>query len=183
MSASIAVARVYAQALLDLAEAQGNLPRVVDDLHAVQDLVDKDKDFSGFFATHRLERGQKRKILNEALADKLDRPVLGLLNILIDKQRELVLDNIVDEFDRFRDLRAGVLHAYVVTARPLDDEQRADVTRRLEASTGKKIKIHEKVEPRLLGGMTVRLGDKVIDGTARTKLERLKRALVSVGET
>lgn len=179
---SQAVARVYAEALLDLSTQQGNLPRVVDDLHAVLALTEKDPTFRSFWASHRLERKVKKGIVTKALGDRIDRPVLGLLHVLVDKQRELVLDNIVAEFDRYRDIREGRLHAHVTSAKPLAEDQKADIVRRLEASTGKKIRLHEKVEPGVLGGLSVKLKDRIIDGTARSRLDRLRRALMAVAE-
>jgi F-type H+-transporting ATPase subunit delta len=181
-SGSIQIARAYAEALIDLAEAQGNLGRVVDDLHAVQELVDKDETFRLFFLSPRLERADKKRILNEAIAGELDRPVLGLLNLLVDKRREPVFDNIVQEFDRFKDIREGRLHVHVTTAKPLAEDQQADIRSKLEQATGKTILIHERVDARLLGGIIVKLGDKVIDGTARRRLDKLGKALAAAGD-
>ncbi len=179
---SLAAARVYAEALLDIAAAQDNLPQIVDDLHAVQDLFHEDETFRTFYSSHRFEREFKQRVLREALEGKLCRPVMGLIHVLAGKQRELYLDNIVAEFDRFRDLREGRLHIHVTVAQPLDEEQKSQLAARLGAVTGKKIKIHEKVDPRVLGGLVVRIEDKVIDGSVRKRLETLRRAMVSVGE-
>jgi F-type H+-transporting ATPase subunit delta len=172
------IARVYAEALLDLAQDKGDLGRVVDDLHAVRELFDKDPTFRMFFSTHRLERHEKQRILKDALQDKIGRNVLGLLHVLVDKRRELLIDNIVDEFDRFKDIREGIRHAYVTSARPLDEDQTADIRRRLEASTGLQITLHERVDPKLLGGLVVKLGDRIVDGTVRRRLQKLRRAIV-----
>lgn len=182
MNISRAVARVYAQALLDLAVEQDCLGRVVDDLHAVQRLFDDDATFRSFWSTHRIERSAKQRILKESLGGAVDRPVLGLLNILVGKQRELVLDNIVDEFDRYKDIREGRQHAHVVTALALGDDQKAELVSRLKAASGaNEIILHERVDPRVLGGVRVKLGDRIIDGTARARLDKLKRTLVADG--
>ncbi len=182
MSSSQSVARVYAEALLDLvADNDTQLSRLVDDLHGVDELFAKDATFREFFGSPRLDPVHKKRVLDMALKDKLDRPALGLLHVLIDKQREMLLDNIVQEFDRFRDVREGRLHAYVTTARELGDDQRGQLVAKLEAATGKKIQLHEKVEPRVLGGIRVKVGDNVIDGTVRRRLHDLRGALVSKG--
>jgi F-type H+-transporting ATPase subunit delta len=178
VNVSQAVARVYAEALLDLGLAQDNLPRIVDDLDAVRKLFDEDALFRGFFGSPRLDRAVKKQALSKAFAGKLDRPVLGLLHVLVNKQREMILDNIVDEFHRFRDLREGVVHAHTVSARPLGDEEREEIKRKLTAATGKQVRLHERVDETLLGGLVLRLGDKVIDGTLRRRLDGLRRALV-----
>jgi len=178
VNVSQAVARVYAQALMDLGEKEGNLSRIVDDLHAVRELYDHNREFYEFFVTPRLDRPEKKRILDEAVKGKLDRSVLGLLHVLVDKRREMIIDNVVAEFDRFRDLREGRLHVHVTAARPLEDEARKDIARRLQKATGKQVKIHERVDPRVLGGLVVKVGDRVLDGSLRRKLQALRRVLV-----
>lgn len=179
MNISQSVARVYAQAMLDLVDAGADLGRMYDDLHAVQKLVDEDRTFWGFFVSPRLDPAVKKRVLNEAFKGKLDRPVLGLLHVLVDKRREMVFDNIVLEFDRYKDLREGRVHADITVARALDDDQRQELIKKLEATTGKYVEIHETVDPKVLGGMIVKLGDKVIDGSVRRRLNRLRRAMVA----
>ncbi|MGH7162126.1 MAG: ATP synthase F1 subunit delta [Planctomycetota bacterium] len=179
MNISQAAARVYAQALLDIAMTSGDLGRVVEDLHSVLDLYDERPDFRAFFTSPRVDPPLKKRALDAAFRDKLCRPVLGLLHVLVDKRREPVFDNVVDEFDRFRDLREGRVHAHVVSAAPLPENQVRDITERLEKATGKRIVIHAKADPRAIGGIVVKLGDKVIDGTLRRRLESLRRQLAA----
>lgn len=174
------LARIYAEALSDLGEAQGNLPRIVDDLHAVQELFDKNLDFHRFFVSPRLQPDEKQRILREALGDKIDRPVMGLLHVLIDKRREPILDNVVDEFDRFRDLREGRVHAYVTTARAMSDDEKESLVASIERASGKQVRLHERLEPALIGGLVVKVGDRVIDGSIRRRLDRLRRTLSPV---
>ncbi len=178
MNVSQAVARVYAQALSDLGEDQGNLARIVDDLHGVRELFEKDTTFREFFGSPRIDPTAKKRVLHEALGDRIDRPVMGLLHVLVNKRREMLLDNIADEFDRYRDLREGRQHVYVTAARPLDDVQLRDIRSRLEKTTGQQIMVHVKIDPRVVGGLRIKLGDKVIDGTIRRRLQQLRQALV-----
>ena len=138
--------------------------------------------FREFFTSPRIEPAAKKKILNAALSDKLGRPVLGILNVLIDKGREMILDNVVDEFERFRDFREGRIHAYVTTARPLEEEQRKELADRIARATDKEIAIHERIDPRILGGLIVKVGDKVLDGSIRRRLLALKQQLVAAKE-
>lgn len=179
MNVSRAVARVYAQALLDLAERKGTLPRVVDDLRAVQALYDRDAFFRSFFVSPRVDPAVKRRALRAALEGKIGREVMGLLHVLVDKRREVVLDNVVDEFERFRDLREGRVHVYVAAARPLEPFQRAEIVAAIERHAGKTAQIHERVDPRLIGGIVVKVGDRILDGSLRRRLDRLRRQLAA----
>ena len=88
----------------------------------------------------------------------------------------------VGEGERYRDLREGRVHAHVTTARPLADEQKAEIASKLGKALGKIVVVHDRVEPRLLGGLIVKLGDKVIDGSAKRRLDKLRRALASARE-
>jgi F-type H+-transporting ATPase subunit delta len=112
------------------------------------------------------------------LGDRIDRPVMGLLHVLVNKRREMLLDNIAAEFDRYRDLREGRQHVYITAARAVDEDQLGDIRSRLEKATGKEILVHVKIDPRVVGGLRIKLGDKVIDGTIRHRLQQLRQALV-----
>lgn len=178
LNVSQAVARVYAQALSDLGEDEGNLPRIADDLHALRELYETDANFREFFGSPRLDPPKKKRALHELLGERIDRPAMGLLHVLIDKRRETLLDNIAAEFDRYRDLREGRQHVYVTAARPLGEDQLDEIRTRLEKATGQQILIHQKIDPRVVGGLRIKLGDKVIDGTVRRRLQQLRQTLV-----
>ena len=177
LNVSQAVARVYAQALSDLGEDQGSLARIVDDLRGVRELFDKDKTFREFFGSPRIDATAKKRVLREALGDRIDRPVMGLLHVLVNKRREMLLDNIADEFERYRDLREGRQHVYITAARPVDEDQLGEIRSRLEKATGTQVLVHVKIDPRVVGGLRIKLGDKVIDGTVRGRLQQLKQML------
>jgi F-type H+-transporting ATPase subunit delta len=176
------IARLYADALSDIGEEHGHLGQIVEDLHAVQELYDGHRDFYEFFVTPRMDPTEKKRILRELLGDKVGREVMGLLCVLIDKRRELVFDNIVGEFHAIRDLRAGIVNVYLTTARPMEADLRADIEQRLEKVSGKKIKFHEKVDSKVLGGLFIKVGDRVMDGTLRHRLEQLRREMVATRE-
>jgi len=178
LNVSQAVARVYAEALSDLGEDEGNLPRIADDLHALRELFETDANFREFFGSPRLDPPTKKRVLHDLLGERIDRPAMGLLHVLIDKRREMLLDNIADDFDRFRDLREGRQHVYVTAARLLGEDQLGEIRERLGTATGKQILIHQKIDPRVVGGLRIKLGDKVIDGTIRRRLQQLRHALV-----
>ena len=173
------LARIYAQALFDIASASGELGRVVDDLGAVREAVLRDRKLQAFFSSPRVSPDEKKRVLSEALEDRIHRATMGLLHVLIDKQRGALLDNIIAEFDKFRDIRAGRMHAHVSAVQPLAEDQREELRQRLESITGKTIVLHEKTDPALLGGMIVKLGDRVIDGSLKRRLARLRRDLIA----
>jgi F-type H+-transporting ATPase subunit delta len=105
--------------------------------------------------------------------------VLGLLHVLVDKRREMVLDNIIDEFAKYRDEHEGRVHARVTTAKSLDDAERERLVAALGKTTGKTVELHEKIDPAVIGGIRVNLGDYVLDGTVRRRLNELRRSFAA----
>jgi F-type H+-transporting ATPase subunit delta len=107
------------------------------------------------------------------------RPVLGLLHVLVDKRRETLLDNVVEEFGRYRDQHEGRVRARVVTARKLDDELLSTLRSALEQRTQRSVDLTETVDPEVIGGLRVNVGDRVLDGTLRRSLQDMRRSLAA----
>jgi F-type H+-transporting ATPase subunit delta len=174
------IARVYAQALYEVAAEQGAVGTVYEELRALAGLAWKEgnEDIRDFFLSPRIDRATKWELLGKALGDQLSRPVLGLLKVLIFKGREATLDNIADHFERFQDLAENRIHAHITVASPMDEALRQSLRSRLEAESGKSVSMHEKVDPSVIGGASIRVGDRVIDRTLRTKLAALRERLL-----
>lgn len=179
MPRSDPVARVYAAALTEIGRETRSLGAIYDDLHALRSLYDGDTWFRRFFTSPRIDREVKWAALHKAFEGKLGRPVLGFLKVLVMKGREPWLDNVVDQFGKFKDLAENRIHAYLTVAAPLADDLKQLLQVRIERASGKNVEIHEFVDPSVLGGAGIRVGDKVIDRTLRTRLAALGRRLVS----
>ena len=180
MNVSPAAARVYARALFDMGLEEGVVGEIYDDLHAVDEALDSlDPELQAFFNMPHLRREDKRRILNLAFENKVGRPVLGLLHILVQKRRETLFDNVVQEFDRYRDRHEGVVQATVTTARKLDADLADALRAALEQRTKRTVVLHERVDPEVIGGIRVNLGDSVIDGTVRRGLQDMRRLFVA----
>lgn len=175
------VARVYGQALYEVAAEQGVVGDVLDELRMLYQLnwAKGNERIREFFLSPRIDRDKKWEVLQRTLEGKISRPVMGLLRVLIYKGREATLDNIADHFERFRDLAENRMHAYVTVAVPLGDPSLAAIKARLEAESGKSVEIHERVDPGVIGGASVRVGDRVIDRTIKTKLAALRKSLLA----
>ena len=175
------IARVYAQALYEVADEQGCVGQVHDELHALAGLAWKpgNEDIRDFILSPRIDRATKWDLLEKTLGDLLSRPMMGLLKVLIFKGREATLDNIADHFDRFQDLAENRIHAHVTVAEPMDESFKQQLQQRLEKASGKNVRMHEKVDPSVIAGASIRVGDRVIDRTLRTKLAALREQLLA----
>jgi len=180
MNVSQAAARVYARALFDIGVETGSVGQIYDDLHAVHNALNGlEPDLRTFFYLPRLRREDKRRILNLAFEGKVSRPMLGVLHVLVDKRRESLLDNIVDEFDRYKDANENRVQARVVSATKLDDDLLETLRSALEERTRKSVVLTETIDPEVLGGLRVNVGDRVLDGTLRRSLQDMRRNLAA----
>jgi F-type H+-transporting ATPase subunit delta len=180
MNVSRAAARVYAKALFDIGVEGKAVGTIYDELHAVQAAIEGlDPELRAFFNAPKLRRDDKRRILTLAFEGKVSRPVLGLLHVLVLKRREPLFDNVVDEFDRYRDQHEGRVRASVTTATKMGEDLVTALREALEARTKRKVELHQKIDPDVIGGIRVNLGDYVLDGTVRRGLEDMRRALAA----
>ena len=175
---SHSVARVYATALTEIGRETKSLGVIGDDLRKIAAILESDRFFRGFFTSPRLDRELKWNALRKAFEGKVAQPVLGLLRVLVNKGRESVFDNIVDEFESLKDFAENRLHAHVTVARAMDPQERSALQKRLERASGKNVMLHERVDPAVLGGAAIRVADRVIDRTLRMKLNAMKKKLL-----
>jgi len=182
MNVSSAAARVYAKALFDIGIEEQAVGTIYDDLQAAYAVLGGlDAELRAFFNMPQLRRDDKRRILKLAFEGKVGRPVLGLLLLLVEKRREPLLDNVVEEFEHYRDRHEGRVQASVTTARKLDADLAEALRAALEQRTKKTIVLNERVDPEVLGGIRVNLGDSVFDGTVRRGLQDMRRSLAATG--
>ena len=180
MKISQAAAHIYAMSLFDIGVDGDSLGRIGEELHAVRDAVDGlDPQLRTFFQVPQLPPEGKKQVLDQAFGGQLSRPVMGLLHVLVDKRRELLLNAIIDEFDDLLDIHEGRVKALVVAARPLDDELAGALREALENRTGRQVVLEQRVDPNVIGGLRVSLGDLVVDGTLRKALSDMRQTLTS----
>ena len=142
-------------------------------------------------ATTLEERGLQTVLANPAIAldqrldaagqvfGRLSRPVTNLILLLVRRGRIEQLPRVAAEFRRLDDRRNGLTHATATSAAPLGADEIRAITARLEELTGDRIALETAVDPDLLGGVVVRVGDRLIDGSVRGRLERLRNQLAS----
>lgn len=177
---SQAAARVYAEALFDIGLETGTVGQISDDLQAAYNALNGlDADLRTFFNLPQFRRDDKRRIISLAFEGKVCRPVLGLLHVLVEKRREPLLDNVVEEFRRYLDQHEGRVRARVVSAYKLDDDLLTALRSAIEQRTQKSVDLTETVDPEVIGGLRVKVGDRVLDGTLRRSLQDMRRSFAA----
>ncbi len=122
---------------------------------------------------------RRAEALTGLLGSRVTGPVLNLIQLLLRRGRIEELPHVAAQFRRLDDERQGITHATATSAAALDPDEIRALTSRLEESTGGRIELDVKVDPSLLGGLVVRVGDRLIDGSVRGRLERLRNQLTS----
>lgn len=168
-------AKRYAQAIFEIALERKELDRWQSDLSKVSSLG-KDATLIGLLQDPRLHFDSKAKLLSEHLGD-ISPLALNLVYLLMTRGRLNMVSDIADEYQRLLNSYRGIEQAEVTTVIPLDDEDKAKLTEHLSAIIGKKVVLKPEVDPKLVGGLVARVGDKLLDGSTRSKLAALREEL------
>jgi len=169
------VARRYAQGIFQLAEAEGDLDGWRRELTQLDALL-QDDVLRAAFANPAVTT-PRRMELAQRLAPELRPETQNLLRLLIEHRRTSEMPAIRREFERMADEAAGIVNVALSTAVELDDSERQRYERTLADRLGKKVRMEYRHDPELVAGATVQIGDRLIDGSVRTQLDRLRQRL------
>jgi len=168
------IAKNYAEALLELARRAedpagwGKLMR--DVASGMQD----DITVQHFLESPKVSEQQKNEVFFQAFGDRVPRHFLRFLQTLVRKRRQMLIPEIATEYDKLLDIHEGRLHANVTVAREASAADATRIGEQLSRVMGKNVVPHMNVNPAILGGVVVRIGDTVMDGSVRRRLARLK---------
>ena len=176
----LTLAKRYAAALLKVTDAEGSTEEAEALLLALRDAYRGQKPFRDLLASPQVPRAMKKQILRKAFEGRARKSFIDFLELLVDRNRADILPQISEVFDRLADASAGVVRVKVRSWRPLTDPQRAALLSKLSGMTGKKIEIEAETDAALKGGMLVRIGDAVIDGTVARRLKVLSERFLEL---
>ena len=176
-----AVARVYAETLLETAQDRGVVDSVAAEAEALREALDDTPRLREFLASPRLSPGEKKGVLRAALRDRFSEVLLRFLGVVIERGRQELLDDILAEFRSLVEEARQQQALDVTSAVPLADALRGRLRETFARVTGRHILLRETVDPRLLGGLVVQLGDTRIDGSLRTRLDNLRERMLRGG--
>ena len=178
-----AAAAVYAESLLQLAEETGKAEEIGAELRQLRGMWDHDPAFVTMMSTAAIEMGDRRKILRTAFgAGRVSPLVLNLLLVLNDKHRSMILPSVCEAYRAKLDRRLEREEVFVATAQALSDQQRKTLQAQIKRLTGHEADLLESVDPEVLGGIKVRVGDRLYDLTVRQRLHGIQSSLLASGE-
>jgi len=171
------VARRYASAAFELASEAGGIAEAGRDLAAARDALFGSEDVRRFFLSPVFQRSDKLRLVREALAGKLDDIAFHTVLLLVRKRREALLPAIVSAYQEFALAAQEKEPLEILSARELDPKEVADIVARVSRASGKSFEVTERIDPRLLGGVCLTLGDVRVDGSIAGRLAQLARDL------
>jgi F-type H+-transporting ATPase subunit delta len=171
-----AAARRHAQAAFQIALERGELDVWREDLGRLSEAV-QDPRLLAFLESPRIHLEDKSRVLSQVV-EGLNPLVMNLALLLVSRGRLGLLPETVIEYGRLVDEHQGIAHAEVATAVPLEPKQEDKLSRRLGDLVGKDIVLTAVVEPSLVGGLTARVGDKLIDGSIKSRFSALRGSLI-----
>lgn len=172
--------RGYAQAMLEVADAEGVLDLVEDELFHFSKTVQKDPRLREALTDIALPVERKRSVLEELLGEKANVHTVNLLAFVVEQGRARELGPIVEELVQLAAERRQRVVAEVRTAVPLEEDRRKRLAEALSKATGKTVELKVLVDPAVVGGVVARVGDRVIDGSVRRRLEIARERLREV---
>jgi F-type H+-transporting ATPase subunit delta len=173
------VAKAYAQALYQIALAEEAVDKVEDELFQVRKTIESQGKLREFLRDASLPSEVKKQALSEILGDKVSKLTINHLEFVIDQGRGDLIPQIAEAFSEMVFTARNQIVAEVTTAIPLSPELSEKLQKKLSEVTGRNVAIKNLVDESILGGVVVRLGDKVINGSVRQNLEELRETLMT----
>jgi F-type H+-transporting ATPase subunit delta len=170
------IARPYAEATFQSALQHNRLGSISDGLQLMAGMA-RDERMRSVLADPKVSGEQKKQLFFAVAGDRLDELLKNLLAVLVDNHRDTLIGEIAAQFDELKDEHERVVRARITSAQPLDDHQRNDIISALERRYGKKVEAQVDVDPQLLGGARVQVGDQVIHASVRDALAQMAAAL------
>ena len=174
------VAKRYAVGLFELAVEKNILDQVAGELVAISDVCKKDKTLLNFLAAPQIRDQEKEQVLNSVFTDRVSKPVKVFLDLVVRKRRSQYLIDICEAFNDLVLEKQGYVKTKVTTAIKLSDKEIKALQAKLEKKTGKQVLMTTRVQPEILGGVIVQLGNQVIDNSVKHELRLLRDKLLEL---
>ncbi|HEX8805767.1 MAG TPA: ATP synthase F1 subunit delta [Candidatus Aquilonibacter sp.] len=171
------LARRYAEAIFSLATEAKTVESAGKELALLAETIKSDPEIHRYFTAPIVDRVEKEQTLLSAFGGKVGDLALHTLLLLVRKRRESLLDALVVEYHKLELAAQGVEPLRITTARPLSAEEKQALVERLERTYEKKFDATVRVDPSLIGGVRIAMGDRMIDGSVAGRLEELSREL------
>jgi len=168
------IAEVYARSLFEVANESGDLDEVQEQLGEFADALSENRDMQVFFFSPYFSTGEKKEGIRKVIEGGNEH-LVNFLELVAEKHRMPALFRIRRTFDELWREENKLLPVEVTSAVELDEQIVRDIGSRIEEQTGRRVELTSQVDPDILGGLRVRVGNMILDASVRNKLERLRK--------
>lgn len=172
------VARNYAEALFEVGERSGDTERFADLIEAVAGAMAADETIRVVLESPRVPKAKKEALLAQALEALAPPPFVRFLAAVVRRGRQGLLAGIAEEYLKLVDVKFNRVHAGITLARDVDAALQRDIKAKLTAVLGKEVIPHFREDPGIIGGVIVRVGDRVMDGSLRRRILKLRKQML-----
>ena len=175
------ISKTYGEALFELAVEENKVDVFADEISAILDILNQNPDFVSLLNHPKISKEEKLQVVEEVFGGKVSKEIQGFLNIIVAKERNKELMAIMEYFlDEVKAMK-GIGVCYVTTPMELKEAQKEAVVKKLiETTDFKEMEMHYAVDETLIGGMVIRIGDRVVDSSIQTKLSKLEAQLLKI---
>ena len=170
---------VYGEALYELAVEEKKTDQFYDEVRVLQEVLRTNPELSTLMNHPKITKEEKLRVVEEVFHGRMDDEITGLLRLLLQKDRYSSVDGVLEDFLAKVKEAKGIGVAYVSSAVELTDAQKKTLQQKLLDTTSyQQMEVNYAVDKTLIGGLVIRIGDRVVDSSIRTKLEGLKREML-----
>ncbi len=173
--------KVYGEALFELAVEEGREKELLQEVLTIRKVLDENPDFAKLMKNPAIPESEKEEVLKTVWDGRISKEIAGLMLLLLQKEHYGEVTQVLDYFAARIKEEQKIGVAYVSTALPITEEQKKSVEKRLLDTTAyKSFEMHYETDPALIGGIVIRIGDRVVDNSIRTRLDNLSRQLYQI---
>ncbi|MGM7703069.1 F0F1 ATP synthase subunit delta [Pseudalkalibacillus sp. Hm43] len=174
------VAKRYAAALFDVVKEKGSLDQVEKELRSVQSIIEENEKLLTILNHPKISAEDKKSLLSKVIGSEVSEPVHNTILLMVDRKREAMIPNMVDQYILLANEERGIADATVYSVRLLTEEEQQEISRTFsERINVKELRVENVIDQDLIGGIKVKIGNRIFDGSVSGKLNRIQRQLVS----
>ena len=175
------ISKTYGEALFELAIEENRMDEFLEEAQLALRVIRENPEFSAMMNHPRIDQEEKVRVVENVFGASLSREITGLLRIIVQKDRYKETEDILSWFIEQVKQEKGIGQAFVTSALPLSDAQKKQIEEKLLATTSyKQMEMVYETDESLIGGLRIRIGDRVVDSSVSNKLSDLKRELLKV---
>ena len=175
------VSKTYGEALFQLAIEQNKLDAFMEELTGIQKILKENPDFNALMNHPKIKKDEKKKIMRTVFDTRVDREIVGLFDLVITKDRYQEMDEILVYFIEKAKLEKRIGTVTIVSAVEIKEEQKQKILDKLLKTTNfETMETKYTVDSNLIGGLVIRIGDRVVDSSIKTKLENMQKQLLKI---